>query len=390
MYFKSLQVLRGWAALAVVLYHLGYYADTIGRNPDNFFRLFDVRFSYGGWFFFVVSGFLMTYLIDTGYRLFLPRRLLRIYPSFWLAVIAVTFAKVLIFGTVEIPGLWKVMLLLPFGPSMTCPLGVEWTLIYEVFFYLVCAAFANDQLRHTFRYVLCAWLAVVLIAHLGFDTEQVWFQSGQLFLPLANHLPFSPMNILFIAGGFSYYAYRWLTPRRISWPVLFLFAPPIFILADRQLAHLVFQIPDAYARYADYTLVRLSLLGLCFSLVLISASLREQRRGGGRQGVMERLGDYTYGLYLLHVPTITVILYLAQWKLQRPVADGICAAALAAALLTGWYGGKMDVRLHTHFKRWLGFRNRFATAVELPPAAVDAPARAIARGGLRAGATRPA
>jgi exopolysaccharide production protein ExoZ len=67
----------------VVLFHTHAYLILIGGNPDTYFRFFDVRFSYGAWFFFVLSGFPMAYLIDTGYERFLIQRLVRIYPPYW-------------------------------------------------------------------------------------------------------------------------------------------------------------------------------------------------------------------------------------------------------------------------------------------------------------------
>jgi hypothetical protein len=55
----------------------------LSEKPDTYFRFFGVQFSMGVWFFFVLSGFLMSYLIDTGSDRFLIRRLVRIYPTYW-------------------------------------------------------------------------------------------------------------------------------------------------------------------------------------------------------------------------------------------------------------------------------------------------------------------
>lgn len=366
MYFRSLQVLRGWWALAVVLYHLGYYAASIGGDTDSFFLHFDVRFSYGGWFFFVLSGFLMSYLIDTGYRSFLARRLVRVFPSFWLTVIVVVFGKVLVFGSIDTPGLWKAMLLAPLGPSVTYPLGVEWTLVYEVCFYVVCAAFANDALRRLFPYFLAGWLAILVVAQLVYDVERAWFTGLELFLPTAVHWPLSPMNELFIAGGLSYYAFRRLPPRPGLPAAMLVSAALLFMLADVHLAERVLHVPHAYAQYAQYTLARLSLLALCFSLLVVAVCLRERRAGVAarrEESLQERFGNYSYALYMIHVPVITVLLHVARWKLARPVDDWICLAALASALVAGWWGGKLDVWLHRHFKRRWDVR-RAETGIE--------------------------
>jgi hypothetical protein len=54
-------------SLSVMLSHMRFYVDRIGGNPDSVFRYFDRRYSYGAWFFFVLSGFLMAYLVAGWY-----------------------------------------------------------------------------------------------------------------------------------------------------------------------------------------------------------------------------------------------------------------------------------------------------------------------------------
>lgn len=75
----------------------------------------------------------MARLIDIGYKNFLIRRLLRIYPSYIIAVVLVVFIKVAIFESVTQPNLLKPLTLLPFG-NIQYVLNVEWTLIYNFFF----------------------------------------------------------------------------------------------------------------------------------------------------------------------------------------------------------------------------------------------------------------
>jgi exopolysaccharide production protein ExoZ len=53
MYFRSLQIMRGLAALAVVLYHVNAYLGIFCNAPSTPFRVFDVNFSHGVWFFFI-------------------------------------------------------------------------------------------------------------------------------------------------------------------------------------------------------------------------------------------------------------------------------------------------------------------------------------------------
>jgi exopolysaccharide production protein ExoZ len=86
----------------------------------------------------------MAWLVDSDSDRFLSRRLVRIYPTYWLAVALTLIGKVALFGTVAIPGLVGAvgaLSLLPFAGKVSYVLSVEWTLVYEVFFYAVCAPF---------------------------------------------------------------------------------------------------------------------------------------------------------------------------------------------------------------------------------------------------------
>jgi peptidoglycan/LPS O-acetylase OafA/YrhL len=369
MYFKNLQVCRGWAAVSVVLYHLGFFASAMGGNHANFFKFFDERFSYGAWFFFSLSGFLMSYLIDTGYRWFLPRRMLRIYPTFLLIVAAIIFGKVVIFGQVSNPGLWKALVLLPFGKAVQYPLGIEWSLVYEIFFYLVCGIFANRYLRDYFPYFLLAWLAAIAVGQLGFHSENWLTGDESIFLPLPRHIVLSMMNVLFIVGGLAFYVFKRLTAlhRTIALPLLAASAA-IFIAGDRNLAQRVFQIPESLAAYDSQTLVKLFLLGTSFSLLLLAACVWEKGRPDKKEGFFEKLGDASYGIYLIHVPVITVCMVTLHGHTRQPVPNWASGMVLGVALVVGWFAGKVDVSIHNFFKQRL-FRGKVRrdVAVELPP-----------------------
>jgi len=146
MYFRSLQILRGLAAVAVMLCHVySYLPVTVGGTitgsggTPTLFRFIPAgEFSMGASFFFALSGFLMAYLIDIEYKNFLLRRLIRIYPAFILAVLAQVCVR-RIFEKCAVPsGLWQTLSLLPLniGHRPPSPLCIEWTLIYEIFFTL--------------------------------------------------------------------------------------------------------------------------------------------------------------------------------------------------------------------------------------------------------------
>lgn len=88
--FTILQVYRGIAAILVVLYHF----TKLFYRQHNGLLLFNNFFDFGGYigvdFFFVLSGFIITYnhFHDIGNQTKLPpyfiKRLMRVYPIYWL------------------------------------------------------------------------------------------------------------------------------------------------------------------------------------------------------------------------------------------------------------------------------------------------------------------
>jgi peptidoglycan/LPS O-acetylase OafA/YrhL len=98
IFFKGLNELRGLAALAVVFHHIELY-----KHRENIGSLFDgYGYSFieglgknGVYLFFVLSGFLITYLLLTELKLkgdidafkFYVRRVLRIWPLYYLITI---------------------------------------------------------------------------------------------------------------------------------------------------------------------------------------------------------------------------------------------------------------------------------------------------------------
>ncbi len=141
---ESLQVLRAMAALIVVMIHVD--GPVIRRFGERSLPQFVEGGYIGVDVFFCLSGFIMYYTMHGQFGVgrvvegFLQRRLLRIYPIYWVAT-----ALTLLVGTWEVRlvewrefssmMLAKSCLLLPQGVSPV--LHQAWTLVHEVKFYLV-------------------------------------------------------------------------------------------------------------------------------------------------------------------------------------------------------------------------------------------------------------
>ncbi|MFZ2236670.1 MAG: acyltransferase, partial [Dokdonella sp.] len=341
--FESIQVLRAIAAVAVVLYHVREYMKVVGGVDDSIFRFFTEIFSSGATLFFCISGFLMAHLVASQYRNFLPRRLLRIYPTFFIAVALAVGLEAWAYGPQPRPDLLPALSLLPWGP-IGYPLRIEWTLVFEVFFYLVCAVFTLGRLRRLFPVFLVIWLVTIVVA-------VVAGLVPQSNLPTYRTIFFQWYNVYFIAGALTYHVVR----RLPALPAVYCYALLAVIIPLIVFWPLLKTIPAFWANE------QFILVGLMVAILVVALSL-PMRVPAWVSNLAIKLGDYSYGIYLIHVPVMVAIIATYTYRFGPPNSL-VALAALLACMVVGWYLGKLDVRIH----QWIGkriFRVRQPTAIE--------------------------
>jgi exopolysaccharide production protein ExoZ len=145
MKINSIQYLRGVAALLVVYCHTIDNQLQLGTSWQQNFRYLQNFGAIGVDVFFVISGFIISYISlekGTGIKeglLFLKKRFLRINPSYYIATIIGIYIYKYLGPGVTIPKetlLNSVTIIPLFGKDLPW-LGVAWTLIFEWFFYLI-------------------------------------------------------------------------------------------------------------------------------------------------------------------------------------------------------------------------------------------------------------
>lgn len=151
MQIYNLQLLRAFAALNVVYFHIIGTSEAYG---------FKVQWSYflNGWgangvdIFFVISGFIMVYVQNLKSRSgveFIVDRVVRIAPIYWLLTIAIVIGSFIIPGAFNDaptdPGWIFSSLFFVSQPLMEVlpVLYVGWTLEYEMLFYAVLCCFCS-------------------------------------------------------------------------------------------------------------------------------------------------------------------------------------------------------------------------------------------------------
>src|SRR5690349_6810235 len=173
---KYVQILRGFAAMAVVLFHLDGF--TLSYLNHSLFH-----FSYGIMgidFFFVLTGFIITYihLKETQHhgsvKKFLLKRFVRVYPLYWVVLVLIiglespefydkpTLITAINPATPEgLVNIIKNIVLFPL-PDSSMPVGLAWGLSHAIAFYLLFALGIKLGWGAT-KIILAIWLTTVLL-----------------------------------------------------------------------------------------------------------------------------------------------------------------------------------------------------------------------------------
>lgn len=301
---KSIQALRAIAALSVLLAHAAQIEDRFLTEPilppQAFYGVSGVDL------FFVISGFVMVHVTGATDRAglrqigaFLYARITRIYPPYWLFSILAVGAYALQ-PAEAYRSLGDVSLIASFllWPTQQLPvLSVGWTLIHEMYFYLV-FALALAAPRQWLPGLMLAWLALVSLG-----TGLGAHDAGPM-MALISH----PMTAEFILGaliGLFIQPLSRRTPAFLAWALIALglagFAAGC--------AHFGLRPAPAGGLVAlpDLGWGRVLFWGLPGALILYGAVCLEL---SGRltipRGLMA-LGDWSYALYLCHLLVVTAL-----------------------------------------------------------------------------------
>jgi peptidoglycan/LPS O-acetylase OafA/YrhL len=279
----SLEAGRGIAALLVVLFHCWHHCRA-AYGDFWLGRLF--AFGHAGVdFFFVLSGFIILYAhrrdIDDPSALpgYIQRRVTRIYPLYWV-LLFVTVVGVYASHRNLPSGDWLVMsgLLLP-TRNFTI-MADSWTLQHEMIFYAIFALLLFSKRVGTLA--LGLWLTALIMAAVHGDPVQ----SG-LSLRLTSMFDFE-----FFLGMAAVLGSERLT---IAKPRLVLLGGVLSFLAVGTAENLGLATNNDLMTHAAY--------GLASSIAICGLVLSE-RQGLRVPGLLLKLGDSSYALYLIHVLAI--------------------------------------------------------------------------------------
>ena len=339
MKLQTIQLLRSLAAVLVAILHAaGFERLMLQEAGSDEAPLLNGLFlnGYGGVdLFFVISGFIMVWVTRTsrpspGTSLsFLFARTTRVYPVWWFAAGLMTLYALNLQGAVASPGsleaepetyslgyLVRSFLLLP-QPDYPI-LSVGWTLIHEIYFYVVFAALLLLP-RAFLPLGLLVWGAIVIAASFLMPLPA----TAENLLVLAVH----PMTMEFILGA----VIGLLVTSGVSWR-----GGSIMVIAAIWFtAALCLQgTADEFALKWG----RVLMFGFpCAALVYGAATLDIQRRTVWLLPAL--IGAFATGLMFQLNPAGLDITYAERARqLIVPVLTGVLSAA--AIILAGWFGGR--------------------------------------------------
>lgn len=341
---NSIEAARGIAALLVVFMHAANMMKEVQYSGHyGMGKVFD--FGYVGVdFFFVLSGFIITYVhygeLDSFKRMphYLWRRFSRIYPIYWtiliLTVLIVTLGKLSIgkplgfdIGFVDMPG--TIFLLMGYGEPKY--IGVAWTLQYEVVFYLAfCLLFMSTRIG---AMVFTIWGGAILASALG-------FMDVVLPLNLANPHCFEFLLGVAVAVAARKYQLG-------ATPALLVFVLLSFVAA------VLFEVYGPYGRHAP--IGRLA-LGFASAAILATLVGLERQQALNTPKWLVRLGSASYSIYLGHILfiglTYQVLVKLGLYH-QLPEWLVFFSAVIFALVGTMFIGLRVELPIVSVLKnRW--------------------------------------
>jgi peptidoglycan/LPS O-acetylase OafA/YrhL len=346
-HFANLTPLRFIAAYLVVIFHVEETRKMFGLPNLTHFSVF----THGPMavsFFFVLSGFLITFLLlqehdqaaGIDVRRFYFRRVLRIWPLYFLMVfvglvlipIGVKLGRVPYDAPFE-P--WDVaayfVLFLPFvvnlkyGNHFLTPL---WSVGVEEMYYLGWAPIVKWLRKH----LLAILAGTVFVKALLAIVAHYLLQSAQV-LEVLRMLQFEAMAI---GGLAAYFVFHRAQPVCRHW----LFSKPaqallLLPLIVRLLAHrAAAEYSLLYASVFDHVVFTPLVLMLLFAWFIVNVSVNERRIISLDTRLLSYLGDISYGIYMYHALVISLVFvpFLDDYRAAPGLPATLLLHALVAAL----------------------------------------------------------
>lgn len=320
IYFKNLNALRFFAAAAVIFHHVEQYKFLSGYSNAWGNTTIDALGHKAVSFFFVLSGFLITFLLleedkrkgAINVKNFYVRRILRIWPLYYLIVFLCLFVMPYMFdlsimgSTLLEKNLWLtaglLFLVLPNVMRTISPnlIGGNqlWSIGVEEQFYLVWPVLVK-WFRTTLPVFLIAFVVVKALVTIGLELAVLNYNTlvMQKLVRIWILLQVEQMAIGAI-GAWALFTHK----EKI---LTFIYSLAVFALSLAGVV-LLFVLPvhHWWVNYAE---------ALAFVIVIMNLSTNPRIKLSMETPLLNSLGNISYGIYMYHTLCITVSLFMLRY-----------------------------------------------------------------------------
>lgn len=303
-----IQVLRAVAAVFVLVGHLTQ--NELRFLSAHISPLWTSAGASGVDLFFVLSGFVMVHVTrhaahgsGADVARFLYARVTRIYPAYWVATLA-ALAGYAVMGDSLSRGVGELNLVTSFllWPEHDLPvLLVGWTLIHELYFYLVFALLLLAP-RRLLPGLLIGWIALIaLVGALAPSADAPTFLL--ITHPLTAEFALGCAVGLVASRGRGRFARPAIALGAVWW---------IAVTAGIPWTGME-TMPTGWWRVLGY--------GAPAALLVYAAACRDLDAGGPAPRPLVAMGDWSYALYLVHLPIVAALARL--WAGVFPDGDAV-------------------------------------------------------------------
>jgi len=344
-YFTGLDTIRFYAALAVIVEHIG---AQFNPKPDLFtaINLFFIDAQSAVNLFFVLSGFLITYLLlqehaitsKVNIRKFYLRRILRIWPLYYLIVILGLIIFPLVFGSdypltnLSTHNVILAFLLFPNFAQISAPMVHIWSIGVEEQFYATWPWVVRNQ-----KWLLPISLNIIIVKLVM--TPIVPLLNSEGALKLFDSLRFECMAI----GALGAYVYTKRLPL-LRW---------IYHPATQITTIGIFAFLSVYNQRVST--FRSIYSGLVFISLILNVATNQKSLLKLAHPIGEKLGKISYGLYLYHFPVLYVVFVYMR---QTWIANLAGFPILFAICVLGITGGGAVLSYHVFERPFLVYKER--------------------------------
>ncbi|PZR25878.1 MAG: hypothetical protein DI535_16355 [Citrobacter freundii] len=323
IYLPGLNGLRAIAAMVVMVFHTDQWSEYFGLTPYGFWN---TRMqAYAVVLFFVLSGFLITYLLlkekekkgSINFRKFYIRRILRIWPVYYLVLITGVIILATMGDKIHLPagfdlkttaGLYAILVpniafFLGYSPDL---IGILWSVGVEEQFYAFWPFLVNRSavLIRTLIILLFIFCGIKIAAAMGMLSF-----TGIDVLALMSYIPFHLMAIGAIAADTYYHKRKILA--LIYHPILQVIAW-LFLLVS------IFWAPVQVPFIKGF---QQEIHAFVYAVIILNVSTNPGTLVDLENKVCNFLGKISYGIYAYHF----IILFLVSLAL-KPVLPSLPSA----------------------------------------------------------------